>query len=70
MGKKDAVIVKVAKPQQDKRFDIPAFGLRTLRTMKRYKAKLIAVEANETILVDQKKTIEFADKHGIIVMAV
>ncbi len=70
LGKKDAVIVKVAKPQQDKRFDIPAFGLRTLKTMHKYKAKLIAVEANETILVDQKKTIEFADKHGIIVMAV
>lgn len=70
LGKKDSVIVKVAKPKQDKRFDIPAFGLRTLRTMKKYKAKLIAVEANETILVDHKKTIEFADKNNIIVMAV
>ena len=70
LGKKDSIIVKVAKPKQDKRFDIPAFGLRTLRTMKEYKAKLIAVEANETILVDQKKTIEFADKNNIIVMAV
>lgn len=70
LGKKDSVIVKVAKPNQDKRFDIPAFGLRTLKTMKKYKAKLIAVEANETILVDQKKTIEFADKNNIVVMAV
>ncbi len=70
LGKKDAVIVKVAKPNQDKRFDIPAFGLNTLKTMKKYKAKLIAVEANETILVDHKKTIEFADKNNIIVMAV
>ena len=52
------------------RFDIPAFGLRTLKTMKRYKAKLIAVEANETILVDYEKTIEFADKNNIVVMAV
>lgn len=70
LGKKDAVIVKVSKPHQDKRFDIPAFGLRTLKTMKKYKAKLIAVEANETILVDAKKTIEFADKNNIVVMAV
>ncbi len=70
LGKKDSVIVKVAKPNQDKRFDIPAFGLNTLKTMKKYKAKLIAVEANETILVDSKKTIEFADKNNIIVMAV
>ena len=70
LGKKDAVVVKVAKPKQDKRFDIPAFGLRTLKTMKKYKAKLIAVEANETILVDAQKTIDYANKNGIIVMAV
>ena len=70
LGKKDSVIVKVSKPKQDKRFDIPAFGLKTLKTMKRYKAKLIAVEANETILVDYEKPIEFADKNNIVVMAV
>lgn len=70
LGKKDSVIVKVAKPKQDKRFDIPAFGLNTLKTMKKYNAKLIAVEANETILVDQKKTIDYADKNNIIVMAI
>ena len=70
LGKKDSVVVKVAKPQQDKRFDIPAFGLNTLKTMKKYKANLIAVEANETILVDKQKTLEFADKNNIVVMAV
>ena len=70
LGKKDAVVVKVAKPQQDQRFDIPAFGLNTLKTMKKYKASLIAVEANETILVDKQKALEFADKNNIVVMAV
>ena len=70
LGKKDSIIVKVAKPKQDKRFDIPAFGLNTLKTMKKYKANLIAVEANETILVDKQKTIEYADKNNIIVMAI
>lgn len=69
-AKQDACIVKVSKPKQDKRFDIPAIGLKTLKTMKRYKAKLIAVEANETIIVDQEKTIQFADKHGIVIMAI
>ena len=38
--------------------------------MKKYKAKLIAVEANETIFVDREKTIEYADKNNIIVMAI
>ncbi len=70
LAKKDACIIKTAKPKQDKRFDIPAIGLNTLKTMNRYKAKLIAVEANETIIVDQAKTIEYADKHGIVIMAV
>lgn len=70
LAKKGACIVKVAKPNQDKRFDIPAIGLKTLKTMKRYKAQLIAVEAGETIIVDQEKTIQYADKHGIVIMSV
>ncbi|MCD8377951.1 MAG: UDP-2,3-diacylglucosamine diphosphatase LpxI [Candidatus Gastranaerophilales bacterium] len=70
LSKKDACIIKVSKPKQDKRFDMPAIGLKTLKTMKRYKAKLIAVEANETIIVDQEKTIRYADKHGLVIMAV
>ena len=70
LAKKGAVVVKVSKPFQDKRFDIPAIGLRTLKTMKKYRADLIAVEANETIIVDQENVIKFADKNGIVVMAV
>ena len=70
LAKRNAVVVKVSKPFQDKRFDIPAIGLRTLKTMRKYKADLIAVEANETIIVDQEKVVEYADKHGIVVMAV
>lgn len=70
LAKKDAVVVKVAKPSQDKRFDIPAIGLRTLKTMQKYKANLIAVEANETIIVDQEKVIQFADDNDIVIMAV
>ena len=67
---KKARIIKVAKPAQDKRFDIPAIGLRTLKTMKKYKADLIAVEAGETIIVDQEEVIKYANKHNIVVMAV
>ncbi|MBR6099484.1 UDP-2,3-diacylglucosamine diphosphatase LpxI [bacterium] len=70
LAKKDAVVVKVAKPKQDKRFDIPAVGLRTLKTMKRYKANLLAVEANETIIVNQEEVIKYADDHKIVLMAV
>lgn len=70
LAKKDAVVVKVSKPAQDKRFDIPAVGLRTLKTMKKYKANLLAVEANETIIVEQEKVVKFADDNNIVIMAV
>ncbi len=70
LAKSGAVIVKVAKPKQDKRFDIPAIGMKTLRTMRCKKASLIAVEANETIIVDQEKVIKYADEHNIVIMAV
>jgi len=70
LAKNDAVIVKVSKPKQDKRFDIPAIGMRTLKTMRRYNAALIAVEANQTIIVDQEKVIKYADDHNIVIMAV
>ena len=70
LAKKGAVIVKVAKPKQDKRFDIPAIGLKTLKTMRKRRAAVIAVEANETIIVDQAEVIKYADDHDIVIMAV
>lgn len=70
LAKEGAVIVKVAKPKQDKRFDIPAIGMKTLRTISHYRGSLIAVEANETIIVDQEKVVKYADDHDIVIMAV
>lgn len=70
LARKGASVVKVAKPSQDKRFDIPTVGLRTLQTMKKYNATLLSVEANETIIVDLEKVIKFADKNNIVIMAV
>ena len=70
IAKKNGRVIKVAKPAQDKRFDIPAIGLKTLKTMKKYKADLIAVEAGETIIVDQEEVVKFANKNNIVIMAV
>lgn len=70
LAKKGASVIKVSKPSQDKRFDIPTVGLKTLQVMKKYKASLLAVEANETIIVDQEKVIKYADKNNIVIMAV
>ena len=67
--KKGAVVVKVAKPKQDKRFDITAVGIKTLKTMKRYGADVLALEALETIMVEQQEMIKFADRNNMIIMA-
>ena len=72
VGKLDvgqSVVIK-DKMVMAKRLDIKAIGLKTLKTMKQYKADLIAVEAGETIIVDREEVIKFADKHGIVIMAV
>jgi len=70
LARRGAVVVKVSKPSQDKRFDIPAIGLNTLKMISRNKGSLLAVEAGETIIVNQKKMVEYADKHNIVLMAV
>lgn len=70
LARKGASVIKVSKPSQDKRFDIPTVGLRTLQTMKKYKASLLTVEANETIVVDQEKVVKYADKNNIVIMAI
>ncbi len=67
--RKNAIVVKVAKPAQDKRFDIPAVGLKTIKTMKRYGANVLALESGETIIVDQDKMVDYANKHNMIIVA-
>jgi len=67
--KKGCVVVKVAKPKQDKRFDIPAVGLKTLKNMHKYGANVLALESLETIMVEQQAMIEYADKHKMVIMA-
>ena len=68
--KKGAVVVKVAKPNQDKRFDIPTVGLKTLRVMKHYGASVLALEAGETIIVNVDEMVKYADKNNMVIMAV
>jgi len=70
LGNKNAVVVKVSKPNQDKRFDIPAIGMRTIKAMKRYGGTVIALEADETFIIDREKMIDYADKNEIVVIAV
>ena len=62
-------VVKVAKPQQDMRFDVPTIGLGTLQTMVAAGARVLAIEAGRTILLDQAEAIAFADAQRLIIVA-
>lgn len=63
-------VVKVAKPNQDMRFDVPTVGVGTLKTMKEAGGAVLAIEANKTIILDQPAMIEYARKHGLTVVAI
>jgi DUF1009 family protein len=67
--KGDFTVVKVAKPQQDMRFDVPTVGVRTLRTMLASGAKVLAIEGGRTILLDEEEFRKFAATHKISVVA-
>lgn len=69
LGAGQAVVVKVAKPQQDARFDVPAVGVKTLESMLDVGAKALAIEAGRTLLVDREKVIQIADENGITILA-
>jgi DUF1009 family protein len=67
--KGDFTIVKVAKPQQDMRFDVPTVGVRTLRTMVAAGARTLAIEGGRTILLDDEEFRQFADYHKLCIVA-
>jgi len=64
------VIVKVSKPNQDMRFDIPVVGLLTVRNLARAKLSSLAVEADKTLFIDKEESVRLADKKGISIVAI
>jgi DUF1009 family protein len=69
-GGKPLVVVKVSKPGQDMRFDVPVVGLPTIEQMKSSGATALAVDAERTLLFDRKKLIDLADAAGIAIQAI
>jgi UDP-2,3-diacylglucosamine hydrolase len=64
------VVVKVSKPDQDLRFDVPAVGLDTLETMRQVNAAVLAVEAGMTLIFDRPEMLKTADQAGIAVWGI
>jgi len=66
----EAVVVKVAKPSQDPRLDLPVVGSRTVETMVKAKAKVLALLAGKTFFLQREKAIDLANKHSIVICGV
>lgn len=69
LGRSEAVVVKVAKPKQDVRFDMPTIGVKTIESMIQVGAKALSMEAGRTLLVEREKVIALADENGITIVA-
>ncbi|NWF55798.1 MAG: UDP-2,3-diacylglucosamine diphosphatase LpxI [Syntrophaceae bacterium] len=65
LGKGEVLVVKICKPNQDRRLDLPVIGLATLQVLEEAGAACLAVEAGKTIVADKKELILGADRKGI-----
>jgi DUF1009 family protein len=68
-GKENIVVIKVSKPDQDMRFDIPIIGPSTIKLLGELKAACISIEANKTLIIDKGETIRLANDAGVSIVA-
>jgi len=68
-GGQKLVVVKVSKPRQDMRFDVPVVGGKTIEVMRRSNATALAIDAGRTLLFDRDAMIRAADEAGIAIQA-
>ncbi len=65
---RDVVVVKVCKPQQDTRFDLPAAGIQTILTLQKAGARVLALEAGRSLFFDREESLALANEAGITVI--
>jgi DUF1009 family protein len=63
-------LVKVAKPQQDMRFDVPTIGVGTLESLRKAGGQVLAIEADKTIVIDEPAVIAYAKKYKLSIVAI
>jgi DUF1009 family protein len=63
-------LVKVAKPQQDMRFDVPTVGITTIENLHKAGAKVLAIEAGKTILLDGPDVLALANRYGLSIVSI
>jgi len=69
LAREDAVMIKVAKPNQDMRFDVPVIGVETIRVAAEVKLRVIAIEAGKTLLLERDVIVDLAGRSKISIVA-
>jgi DUF1009 family protein len=69
LARKGALMIKVAKPNQDMRFDVPVIGIETVRLATEAKIRVVAVEAGKTLLLERDELIDLAGRAKISIVA-
>ena len=69
LARKGAVMIKVAKPDQDMRFDVPVIGVETIRVAADAKLRVIAIEAGKTLLLERDAIVDLARREKISIVA-
>ncbi|VEN73170.1 conserved hypothetical protein [Candidatus Desulfarcum epimagneticum] len=69
LGNGGAVVAKICKPNQDRRFDIPATGAGTIKTMHESGVRALAIEAGAAVVFDREEMLALADQWGISIVA-
>src|SRR5207248_7289285 len=69
LAREGAVMIKVAKPNQDMRFDVPVVGVETVNVASEAKLRVIAMEGGKTLLLERDKVVELAQRSKISIVA-
>ncbi len=69
LGGPGAIVVKVSKPKQDERFDVPTVGRTTIESMGRAKAKVLGLEAGKALITEQEEMLALAREYDIKIIA-
>ena len=70
LGRKDALMVKVSKPNQDFRFDVPVIGPLTLEAARDARIRVLGIEAGHTLLLEKERLIALADQHRVSIFGI
>jgi len=70
LGNGDVVVVKTARPRQDKRFDVPTIGPETIKSLEKAGGRVLAIEAGKMFLIDREACMDLANKNGFSFVAI